>query len=114
MQTVTMEQYVRTKIHNHVAAEFDEEFDASIVLLRRIEEPNRFEGPVYLAVVRLLGLEEDIAATLAHCDPEDLEQVKKHLMKGNEVACVFSNSGEEMERHFRGIDYIFHHKNIEL
>lgn len=103
-----------SKIRKYVANEFGGDFDASIAALQTIEAPSRFKGPVFLAVVSLKPLEEDVVATISKADPVDVEQLRKSLAEGDEVACIFNSSGEEIERHFRGMDYFFEYQKIEI
>ena len=108
------EHILRTKIQNYIIAEFGDDFNASIVNVQSIQDPIRFVGPVYLAVVSLTPLAEDVSATLSDCDPDDIKQMQRFLSDGFEVSCVFNSSGQEIERHFRGMDYFFDYQEIEI
>jgi len=108
------EHSVRTKIRDYVINKYDTDYNASIVLLEKVEEPNRFDGPVYLAVVNLKALEEQVLEALANCLPESLELMQRHLARGNEVTCVFSSSGEEIERHCRGCEYHSNYRELKI
>lgn len=105
---------VREMIHSRVLAEFGADFVTSIEQIRTIEKPARFAGPIFLAVISLKVQAKDIATTLSKADPEDVSQLQKHLEEDEEVTIVFSKSGEELERHFRGMDYFFDHRKIEV
>ena len=108
------ENSLHAKIRNCVLTRFGRRFDASVVLLKTIEEPARFNGPVVLAVVSMKASEKDVVETLSKTDPVDIEQMRKQLEYGDEVACIFDSSGEELERHFRGIDYFFDYQKIKI
>ena len=105
---------LRTKIRNYIIAEFGDDFKASVVVVQSIKNPIRFVGPVYLAVVSLTPLAEDVSATLSDCDQDDIEQMQRLLSDGQEVSCIFNSSGQEIERHFRGMDYFFDYQKIEI
>ncbi|TWU51468.1 hypothetical protein [Rubripirellula reticaptiva] len=105
---------LRKKIRNYIIAEFGDDFNASIVVVQSIKDPIRFVGPVYLAVVSLRPLAEGVSTTLTDCDPDDIERMQRLLSDGDEVSCVFNNSGQEIERHFRGMDYFFDYQKIEM
>ena len=108
------EHPLHAKIRDHILAKYSKRFNPSIIVLETVENPSRFDGRIFLVVVTLKHLEENISASLAQADPDDIERLKKKYSEGIEVTSIFDSSGEEVEQHFRGRDYFFDYQKIEI
>lgn len=108
------ESDLHLKIRNYLMAKFSQNWNASIIAIESVDEPLRFDEPVILAVVSYKSLEKHAAETLAETDPEDLEQMRKVIAWGKEAVFIFDSAGKELEKHFRGIDYLPDYRELKI